>query len=378
MSRFIKIVNWALLFIISTYSYAQSADNTLRIALAGPFSGPYSGYGTLLLSGASQAVKDINDRGGIKGIHLEIIPIDDRCEPERAYNQAERIVKGKQFQAIIGHTCSSSTLATLETYAKANMLMITPTSTNPKITQKGIMTLFRMSGRDDRQALAAANFIVNKLNSKRIAILHDQDIYSKDLADYLSEYLVNMDTTPVLYQGIAQGTTNFKSLISKFKELEVDAVYFAGLYPEVGALAKAMHVYQLQIPLVSGDGIAINEFVDAAGGQKASTAVMMTFNHAPKDLKASQKVLADMKAVHLNTEGYSLYGYAAVQAIAQAIEQTDSTEGAVLSHWLHQNRVSTVLGEKSWDTNGDIIDSDYHIFMWGNEGQFNQIKLNRS
>jgi len=347
--------------------YAETETHRIHIALAGPFTGAYSAYGTQLLSSATQAINDINNKGGLKGIKLELTPIDDQCNPDLALSHATKLVKDKHYQAVIGHVCSASTLATSNIYAKANVLVITPTSTNPKITERHIATMFRMTGNDYAQSSVAANFIVHKLHSTKIAILHDQELYSKSLADLLSENLVRLGTAPILYQAIPRGTHNFNSIVTKIRALKVDAIYFAGLYPEVSALAQALNTLQLQIPLISGDAIALNKFVNSAGGPRAVQSIMMTFGTEPKNLVSSQAVIHAMKQHNLETTGYSLYAYAAVQVIAKAIDATNSTDGKVLANWLHHNEVETVLGKKAWDTNGDIADSTFKIYTWGGE-----------
>ncbi len=354
-----KIIYLTLLLLSTLNCYGE---HTIRIAFAGPFTGAYSAYGTQLLSGATQAVNDINANGGLKGIKLEIIPIDDECNPDIAVKQAASIVENKSYHAIIGHVCSAATLATSNIYAKANILVITPTSTNSKITERNISTIFRMTGTDQQQSTTAANFIANTLKSKRIAILHDQELYSKDLADMVSEQLLQLGTTPVLYQGITRGTCNFTPIIKKLKALNADAIYFAGLYPEVSALAKTLNVLELQIPLIVADGIALNKFINNVGNPKIAGSVLMTFADNPRNIVSSQALINKMHGNRLETTGYALYAYAAVEVLAQAIDHTNTTDGRTLANWLHQHEVNTVLGKKSWATNGDIINSQFKIY----------------
>lgn len=354
-----KIIYLTLLLFSTFNCYGE---HVIKIAFAGPFTGSYSAYGTQLLSGATQAVNDINAQGGLKGIKLEIIPIDDQCNPDLAVKQAAAIVENKNYHAIIGHVCSAATLATGSIYAKANILVITPTSTNSKITERNISTIFRMTGTDQQQSTTAANFIANTLKSKRIAILHDHELYSKDLADMVSEQLLQLGTTPVLYQGVTRGTCNFTPIIKKLKALNADAVYFAGLYPEVSALAKTLNVLELQIPLVTADGVALNKFINNVGSPKIAGSVLMTFADNPRKIISSQALINKMQSNNLETTGYALYAYAAVEVIAQAIDNTNTTDGRTLANWLHQHEVNTVLGKKSWATNGDIINSQFKIY----------------
>ena len=372
-----KILLYLLILLTPTHCDLALAK-TIKIALVIPLSGNYAGYGNQLLAGTAQAVKDINKLGGILGDTLEVVPYDDKCQPSLAATISKKLAKDPNIHAIIGHVTSSTTLAALDNYADAKKLLITVTTTNPQITQKNIPTVFRISGRDDRQSLVIAKFIATELQSKRIAILHDQDLYGKELADYVIEHLASLEQHPVLYYGVPRSTKDFAKLINKFKELEVDAVFFAALYPEVGNLAKAMHTQHLQIPLITGDSIALNSFVITAGSRHATTSVIMSFNNDAKNISKSLSIIEEMRKEHLETNGYTLYAYSAVQAIAAAMQATKSTNGLKLSKWLHHNTVNTALGLKSWDTNGDIIDAEYKMYIWNNDGHYKPITLTKN
>lgn len=371
-----KILIYITMLIANLYCLpiaAKPSTHTIKIALVGPLSGTYGAYGTLLLSGAIQAANDLNANGGIKGVMLEIVPIDDQCNPDIAVKQAENIIQAN-YQAIIGHVCSAATLATSNIYARENILMITPTATNDKITQRNISTVFRMSGTDHEQSQTAAEFIAKILKSKKIAILHDNELYSKELADLVSENLSRLGTAPVLYQGVARGTRNFTPIIKKLKALDADGVYFAGLYPEVSALAKTMSILQLQIPIITADGVALNKFVQLVGGPQVASSVMMTFSDNPSNFVSSRTVINAMQENNLETTGYALYTYAAVQVIAKAIDSVNTTDGVTLANWLHQHEVDTVLGKKSWDTSGNIINTKFKMYSMRGENNLTAIK----
>ena len=371
-----KRMCWAIFLLIYISCFSVFAKGkTIKVALALPITGAYSAYGVQLLSGASQAVKDINQVGGILGNKLEIVPYDDRCQPNIAEALAHRLANDKNIHAVIGHACSAATLAAMDSYANKNKLLIVPTATNPKITQKSITTLFRLNGRDDRQGIVPADFMVNDLQSQRIAVLHSQEVYGKELSDCVIERLTELDRTPILYQAISQDTREFSTIISKFKELEVDAVFFASPYSEVGALAKAMYDSNLQIPLIAGDGIALKAFLVAARGRHPATGVMMSFGTDAKDLPENRHIVEEMRKAKLEVNGYSLYAYSAVQVIAAAMNATKSTNSNQLAKWLHHNEVNTVLGLKSWDTNGDVTNADFYMYIWNNNGQYHRISV---
>ncbi len=344
----------------------------LRIGMVGPLSGDYAAYGTQVLSGSIQAITDINESGGVHGVQLEIIPFDDQCNADIAVRQANDLVKQHKLHAIVGHVCSAATLATAPIYAKANILVITPSATNPHITQHSISTLFRISGNDIHQAEVAANFLHTKLKSKQVAILHDQDLYSKALADKVSELLAEYGTPPILYHATSRGTRNFSALIKKLKLLSADAVYFAGMYPEVAALASSMHTLELQIPLLAGDGCAVPQLHTATSIPKIAHEILFTFGVNPATLVATRKISSRMHEQKLDASGYALYAYAAVQIIAAALRESNSTDGKVLSAWLHNHEVETILGKKSWDTNGDSNQNDFAVYAWQPDGSMHK------
>jgi branched-chain amino acid transport system substrate-binding protein len=104
----------------------------------------------------------------------------------------------------------------------------------------------------------------------------------------------------------------------------------------------------------------------------------MSFNNDAKNISNSLPIIEEMRKVHLETNGYTLYAYSAVQAIATAMQATKSTNGLKLAKWLHSNTVNTALGIKAWDTNGDIIDAEYKMYIWNNDGHYKPITLKKN
>ncbi|MGD9591321.1 MAG: branched-chain amino acid ABC transporter substrate-binding protein, partial [Candidatus Berkiella sp.] len=317
----------------------------IKIGIAGPLSGPYAAFGDQMWHGAKQAVEDINKQGGINGNKIELIKADDACEPKQAVAVAHRLVDNDNVSAVIGHFCSSSTMPASQIYADANTVMITPASTNPQITDRGLKTVFRTCGRDDQQGVVAANYIHDKLKAKHVAVIHDKDTYGKGLADAMKAELEKLGSKVVLYEGLTRGEKNFNALVTKLKDDNADAVYFGGLHTEAGPLLRQMREQDVKAPFISGDGIVSEDFVSSAGGPQIVDGVYMTFGTDARNNPRSKTVLEAFRKQGVEPEGYTLYTYAALQAIAKAIEATKSTDGEKLAQWLHQNKVDTVMGE---------------------------------
>lgn len=348
------------------------AEDTYKIGIAGPLSGAYAAFGEQLWRGAQQAANDINQQGGILGKKIELVRADDACEPKQAVAVANRIIDQDEVAAVIGHFCSSSTIPASRVYADADVIMITPASTNPIVTDRGLSNVFRTCGRDDQQGVVAANFIAKTLNSKKIAVIHDKDTYGKGLADAMMQQIKQLGTEVVLYEGLTRGEKDFNALVTKIKQMKADAVYFGGLHTEAGPFVRQLREQGSAVPFISGDGIVSEDFLVAAGGAKMVENVYMTFGDDPRDFPEGKKVVASFRDNGFEPEGYTLYAYATMQIITKAIQENKSTEGEQLSHWLKNNSVDTIMGQKAWDQKGDLKQSDYVMYVWDKTGKYKE------
>lgn len=351
-----------------------ASAKVLKVAIAGPHTGPYAAFGEQFWKGSEQAAKDINAAGGVNGMQIEVIKADDACEPKQAVSVANKVVEKDGVNAVIGHFCSSSTMPASEIYDEAGVVMITPASTNPMVTERKLPTILRMCGRDDQQGIIAAEFVKNKLKAKRVAVIHDKDTYGRGLADAMKQHLNKLGLKEVLYEGLTRGEKDFNALVTKIKALKADAVYFGGLHPEAGPFVRQMREQGLDAAFVSGDGIVSDDFITAAGGKKFVDGVYMTFGKDARRLDSGKKVVASFRKSGYEPEGYTLYSYATMQSLAKAINKTKSTDGLKIAKWLKSNKVETVMGDKAWDTKGDLRESDYVIYKWDNKGEYLEVR----
>ncbi|TCO81069.1 amino acid/amide ABC transporter substrate-binding protein (HAAT family) [Plasticicumulans lactativorans] len=349
------------------------AADVIKIGVAGPHTGANAAFGEQLWVGAVQAAADINAAGGVNGKKIEVIKADDACEPKQAVAVANRLVDQDKVDAIVGHFCSSSTIPATEIYAEADKLAITPASTNPKVTERGLPTVFRTCGRDDQQGVVAADFILKTLKAKKVAVIHDKDTYGQGLADAMKAAAGKQGVKEVLYEGLTRGEKDFNALATKIKASGADAVYFGGLHSEAGPLVRQLREQGMNAPFISGDGIVDEAFVTAAGGPQYAKGVYMTFGADPRKLPSSKAVVDELQKKGLKSEGYVLYSYAATQAIAEAIKATKSTKGSELAKWLKSHTVKTVMGDKAWDAKGDLKVSDYVMYQWDDKGKYAEL-----
>lgn len=355
---------------VSTFVQAD-----VKIGVAGPMTGANAAFGDQYMKGAQAAADAINKAGGINGEKITLVAGDDACEPKQAVSVANRLVDQDKVIGVVGHFCSSNTIPASEIYDDAGIIAITPGSTNPQVTERGMGAMFRMCGRDDQQGIVAGDYIVDVLKGKKVAVINDKDTYGKGLADATAAQLTKRGVKPVLEEGLTRGEKDFSALVTKIRSLGVDVVYFGGLHPEAGPLVRQLREAGLKgVKFMSDDGIVTDELVTTAGGAQYVDGVYMTFGADPRKLPASKAVVDEFRKSGYEPEGYTLYAYASLQALAAGFNGAKSNNGEDAAKWLKANPVQTVMGEKTWDAKGDLKVSDYVVYQWDKDGKYHQLE----
>ena len=151
---------------------ASPAMAEIKIGVAGVLTGGIAWIGEQQEVGAQLAVADINAAGGLLGEQVELIVVDDQCDPKLATAVAQQLIdEGVVF--VNGHTCSGASLATADLYEEAGVVMISPTSTTPELTERGYNHFYRVCGRDDVQGAIAGDYLSTHFADKTIAVVHD-------------------------------------------------------------------------------------------------------------------------------------------------------------------------------------------------------------
>src|SRR5580700_9250977 len=154
-------------------AFAGAANAQIKMGVAGPITGPNASFGAQLTNGVSQAAEDINKAGGILGQQITVEQGDDVSDPKQGVSVANKFV-GDGVKLVVGHFNSGVTIPASEVYAENGILMITPSATNPKVTDRGLWDVFRTCGRDDQQGMLWAEYARDKLKGKKIAVVHDK------------------------------------------------------------------------------------------------------------------------------------------------------------------------------------------------------------
>jgi branched-chain amino acid transport system substrate-binding protein len=334
----------------------------IKIAVVGPMTGPVATIGEQQKRGGEAAAAAINAAGGVMGRNIKIIVEDDSCDPKQAVAVANLIV-GQEIKFVAGHACSGSSIPASDVYADNNVLMMSPASSNPALTEKGHPTIMRLYGRDDAQGAFIAPWIAQKYKGKVIAVLHDKSAYGKGLATVVKDKLNEAGVKEVDFEGINPGEKDYSAIVTKLKNLGAEVVYYGGYHTEAGLMLRQAADQGYKLNLIMGDSLATAEFWAIAG--PAGEGTLFTFPTDPRRSPNATKALEQFKAQNYEPEGFTLFSYGVVQAIAEGIKRAGSDDPVKVAKALENGQaVETVLGSIKFDSKGDIQDPRYDINLW--------------
>ena len=355
-------------------AFSGSAWADILVGVAGPITGPNAAFGAQLQKGAEQAAADINAAGGINGEMIKIVLGDDVSDPKQGISVANKFVAdGVKF--VIGHFNSGVSIPASEVYAENGVFQITPASTNPNYTERGLWNTFRTCGRDDQQGGVAGGYIAANFKDGKVAVVHDKTPYGQGLADETKKAMNAAGTTEVMYEGVNIGDKDFSALISKMKEAGVTVVYWGGLHTEFGLIERQSAEQGLKATFMSGDGIVSNELASIAGDAVAGT--LMTFSPDPRADPANKELIEKFRSAGFEPEAYTLYSYASMQVIAGAAAAAGNNDPEAVAAAAKANQFPTVLGELGFDEKGDAKLPGYVIYEWkkGDDGNYTYFQM---
>jgi branched-chain amino acid transport system substrate-binding protein len=340
---------------------ATGARADITIATVGPMTGQYAAFGEQMKRGAEMAVADINAKGGVMGQKLKLEIGDDACDPKQAVAVANQLA-GKKVALVAGHFCSGSSIPASNVYAEESILQISPASTNPQLTERGLKNVFRTCGRDDQQGTVAGQYLVKHFKGKNVAIIHDKSAYGKGLADETKKSFNAAGGKEVLYEAITAGEKDYSALVTKLKAAKTDVIYLGGYHTEGGLIIRQAKEQGLNALLVSGDALVTEEFWAITG--PAGEGTLMTFSPDPAKDPKNKAIVEKFVKGGYKPEGYTLYTYGTIQAWAQAVEKAKTTDGKKVADILRKDKFNTVLGNIGFDAKGDVTAPGYVMYEW--------------
>jgi branched-chain amino acid transport system substrate-binding protein len=353
---------------------AGTAHAQLKLGVTGPFTGPNAAFGAQIKQGSDQAVADFNAAGGILGQKITVTYGDDVSDPKQGVSVANKFAS-EGVKWVVGPFNSGVTMPSSEVYQENGIVQITPSATNPKITERGMWNVFRTCGRDDQQGSVAGAYIAKNFKGKKVAIVHDKTTYGQGLADETKKAMTKAGLKEVLYEGVNTGEKDFSALVSKIKAAGADLVYWGGLHTEGGLIVRQMRDQGLKTVMMSGDGITTDEFASVGGPGVEGT--LMTYGPDPRKNPAAKAVVEKFRAKKFEPEAYTLYSYAALEVLKQAAEAAKTLDPKKVAAQIKSGqKFKTVIGELSYDKKGDITRLDYVMYVWkkGADGKITYVE----
>ena len=265
---------------------------------------------------------------------------------------------------VLGHICSGATKAALGIYNDSKMIVMSPSATNPALTQSGnYPNFFRTIASDDTQARLEVDFALNVLKLKKIAVLHDKGDYGKGLAEFAKKFLEESGRAEVvLFEGVTPGAVDYSAVVHKVKRSKAQAVIFGGYHPEASKIVSRMRKKKMKTIFISDDGIKDDTFIKVAG--KYAEGVYAT---GPKDTSTNPMAIAAVEAhkkVYGSDHGaFFLNAYTAVLALLNAVEKTGTTNYDTVAKALRTEYVDTPLGKIRFDEHGDAIGIGFSMYQ---------------
>jgi branched-chain amino acid transport system substrate-binding protein len=348
------------------------AQAEIKVGIAGPLSGSALNAGEQQEIGAQKAFVHLNDKGGVLGKEIVVISVDDACEPRQAKAVARQLVsEGVVF--VVGHLCSACSLAASKIYEEAGIIMLSPASTNPKVTDEGGANVFRVIGRDDQQGTIAGDYLADHHSNSKIAIIHDGQSYGQGLAEYTKRQMNKRGVTEVMFDGYTPDQRDYRSIVDQLVTKKTDVLYVGGYSGDIGIIIRQAKKELPNLRLFSGDSLVNAEFTFVAG--EASEGSYFTFGPDMRQKPEARDVVAAIREEDAyEPEGFTLYSYGAVQAWAQAVEKAGSLKPKAVIDALREGSFDTVLGKIGFDEKGDVTGiSTFVWYVFGKE-DYSQVK----
>jgi branched-chain amino acid transport system substrate-binding protein len=345
MKILVTLLAWAS---ISAALWAQS----LKIGEIDPLTGGISQFGIGCHQGITLAFEELNAEGGVLGKKIELITEDDQSRPGQSATAVRKLITQDKVLAILGDATSSATLESAPIAQSNKIPMITPSATNPRITEVGDF-IFRVCFLDEFQGRAIARFASKNLKTQKVAILTDtkQD-YSVDLAKFFKQEFTKLGGAIAVEQSYATGDTDFRAQLTSIRAAKPDAIYVPGYYQEVGLIIRQGRQIGLKMPFIGCDGWANQALLDIGG--KAVEGCYFTNHFSPDDQAPHVKKFVNKYREKYGSapDTFSALGYDAARLLAAAIQRAGTVDSAAVQDAMAKTAgFEGVTGQISFDPN---------------------------
>jgi branched-chain amino acid transport system substrate-binding protein len=348
----------------------------VTVYVVGPLSGAQANTGQTVAGGVRLLAEQLNRSGGLLGYRIKVVTLDDEADSETAALVAEEIKqavqRGERVMGIIGHPNSGQTAAGMEIYKDLPIVVITPTASEVGLTEQGYRNFFRINASNDVQARVAAEYLVQVLGAKQVAVLFNDDSYGEDLSRLVASELNRLGAQVPLSIQVQVEQSRFVDEVQRVAGAGVDAVYYAGYEVECPyLLADLRDAGMTNLTFMASDGCFLAATIDNADG--AAEGMYVTgFAPSPKTAVDTQWIQAYQAVDYRNPDTYSINGYSAMQVLTDAIKRAGTLSVDQVIDAILRAEVKTVLGDVQYQPDGNLRNPRIYVFQV-KQGEFVQV-----
>ncbi|PUA17080.1 branched-chain amino acid ABC transporter substrate-binding protein [Glaciimonas sp. PCH181] len=344
-------------------------EEVVKIGHVGPLTGPNAHIGKDNENGAKMAIDELNAKGtmiGGKKVKFELDGEDDASDPKLATTVAQKLVDA-HVNGVIGHMNSGTTIPASKIYFDAGIPQISPSATNPKYTQQGFNTAFRVVANDGQLGGTLGKYAVSTLKAKNIAVIDDRTAYGQGVAEEFTKSAKKNGATIVATQFTTDKATDFNAILTSIKAKKPDLVFFGGMDAVGGPMLRQMNQLGINAKFMGGDGLCTTELAKLAGdGLKDDDVVCAEAGGVPD---AGKKTLEDFKVAYKQKFNqdvviYAPYVYDALMTMVQAMQEAKSTNPKKYLPFLAKISHKGVTGNIAFDPKGDIKDGSLTLYTY--------------
>ena len=366
----IKMIPLAAAIAFAFAGAASAAEEQIvKIGHVGPISGPIAHLGKDNENGGKMAIERLNAKGlviGGKKIKFELMTEDDAGDPKQGTTVAQILVDA-HVNGVIGHLNSGTTIPASKIYYDAGIPQISPSATNPKYTQQGFNTAFRVVANDAQLGGTLGRYAVKMLKAKSVAVIDDRTAYGQGVAEEFMKAAKAAGATVASQQYTNDKATDFNAILTTIKSKKPDVIFFGGMDAVAGPMLRQMKQLGIEAKFMGGDGICSAALSKLAGDAIGENKVICAeAGGVPEAEKAPMnKFLADYKKKYgINVQIYAPYVYDAVNVMVAAMQKANSVEPAKYLPELAKIHYQGITGPIAFDAKGDIKDGSLTMYTY--------------
>jgi branched-chain amino acid transport system substrate-binding protein len=370
-TRLLLLMSILLLLLTACREGGQATSEPTKgevyVYVAAPLSGFQANGGQTVVGGVRLMAEQLNKAGGLLGYKVVVVELDDEADSDVAIVVAEEVRKavqeGKRVIGVIGHYNSGQTLAAMDIYKDLPLIVITPTASGMSINPLSYGNFFRVNANNEVQAQADAEFLVNNLGAKRVAVLYnDDETYGIDLGRRTVDALRALGAEVALERMVALEQSDFTKEVQAIAAANPDAIFYAGYEIEAPYLRADLVHAGVTVPFLASDGAFLSATIDESEGT-AEGMYVSAFAPSPAQAVDESWIQEYQEVERRNPDTYSVNGYSALEVLAEGVKKAGKFDAAQVAAAIRSLNLKTPVGKIAYDAQGELADAPIYIFQ---------------